>query len=176
MIDPITKYMLESYDLDTIVEGYDLSCQECGRVITIVKDGSGPLECCNRRMFVMGSNPEPPPGEEVEAKIGESEFVGDIREDLSSADPTSKEQKDMDEGLRKVLGREVVKPDFQVKPSDVDFSPYNQADAQKKVEAKRDKEEKVKESEFVKDIKEDLETAIEMCGSDHGSKKKSKKK
>ena len=59
MIDPITKYLLESYGLDTILEGYDLKSEECGRIIKMVKDGSGPLECCNRRMFVMSSQPEP---------------------------------------------------------------------------------------------------------------------
>lgn len=67
MIDPITNLILEAEEeklkeeaLDTILEGYDLSCQACGRVVKIMKDGQGPLACCNQRMFVMGSNPVDP--------------------------------------------------------------------------------------------------------------------
>jgi desulfoferrodoxin-like iron-binding protein len=151
MIDPITQYLLETYDdADNILEGYDLKCQDCGRVIQVIKDGSGPLECCNRRMFVMSSQVEP-----------------------QDEDP-------MDEGVRKVLKGQVVKPDFQVPIRNVNFTPDNQAEAEKKQRAEWDK--KVKESTFIKDIKEDLETAIEMCGMDHGddhdhnTQKKSKKK
>ena len=108
MIDPITQLILEKEKaLDTILEGYDLECQKCGRVIAIVKDGQGPLSCCNQRMFVMGSNPEDP--------------AEDIEE------------------VRKTLKGVKVEPDFMVALSDVNFSPYDQSDAQKRAEEKRKK-------------------------------------
>ncbi len=73
MIDPITQLILEDEateeKLDHILEGYDLGCQECGRVISIIKDGEGSLACCNQRMIVMGSNPVDPTHEAVGAHI-----------------------------------------------------------------------------------------------------------
>jgi desulfoferrodoxin-like iron-binding protein len=121
MIDPITQLILEQEEeklkveaLDHILEGYDLKCQACGRVIKIIKDGQGPLSCCNQRMFVMGSNPEDP--------------AEDIEE------------------VRKTLKGIKVDPDFMVALSDVNFSPYDQSDAQKRAEAKRKK--KVSEAGF----------------------------
>ena len=148
MIDEITKYIIEqedSEDVDNLLEGYDLKCQSCGRVITIVKDGQGPLACCNNRMIVMGSQAEP--GEEEVDEVQESEFVKDIRETLASADPTPKEQEDMEEGLRKILSGETVNPDFQVRPKDVNFSPFNQAEVQKDRDEEKEKEGKKKVSE-----------------------------
>jgi len=145
MIDEITKYIIEqedSEDVDNLLEGYDLKCQSCGRVITIVKDGQGPLACCNNRMIVMGSQAEP--GEEEVDEVQESEFIKDIRETLASADPTPKEQQDMEEGLRKILSGEIVNPDFQVRPKDVNFSPFNQAEVQKDRDEEKDKEAKKK--------------------------------
>lgn len=207
MIDPITKYLLEDYELDNVLEGYDLKCQECGRVIKMVKDSSGPLECCNRRMFVMGTQAEPedvegeqmgeaenlkkrgeierkekmrslmfPKGKLSLAGTGkavrttkqldrvaknwrESEDVAPMKEALVSADPTDKERQEFEEGLRKILSGETVAPDFQVPIKNVDFSPDNQADAQKKQEEEWDKEKKVKESAFIKDITEDYKFA-----------------
>jgi hypothetical protein len=55
MIDPITLYILEEQG---IMEGYCLKCAICGKQVEIVKDGQGPLSCCNKRMFVMSGNPE----------------------------------------------------------------------------------------------------------------------
>jgi desulfoferrodoxin-like iron-binding protein len=61
MIDKITQAILEQEEdkklLESLLEGYNLKCALCGRVITVVKDGEGPLSCCNQRMFVMSSNP-----------------------------------------------------------------------------------------------------------------------
>ena len=59
MIDPITQTILENDMLDHMLEGYNMKCGECGKVITVVKDGSGPYECCHRRMFVMKSDLDP---------------------------------------------------------------------------------------------------------------------
>ena len=198
-IDPITQYILEAdNDLDTLLEGYDLKCKECGRVITIVKDGQGSLACCNRRMFVMGSQAEPQDveGEQMGEGLGghrdaarmfaaakrreqgtsrissfnkmmdthdkkmrtgevprpkkgitanESEFIRDMRETfdeaLASADPTSEERKDFEEGLRKILGGEIVKPDFMLPLKSVNFTPDNQADVQKQRDSKKKVEE-----------------------------------
>ena len=116
MIDPITEMILEKDDevlqekaLDHILEGYNLQCQQCGRVITMIKDGTGPLECCSRRMIVMSGNPMEP--------------AEDIEE------------------VRKTLKGQVVEPDFQVPVGSVNFSPYNQADAQEKAEKNRIKQE-----------------------------------
>ncbi len=127
MIDPITELILEKNKedlqekaLDTILEGYDLQCQQCGRVITMVKDGTGPLECCSRRMIVMSGNPMDP-----------AEDIEEVRSTLK--------------GVK-------VEPDFQVPVGSVNFSPYNQSDAQKKAEEKRDKEKPYMESELLKDM------------------------
>jgi len=60
MIDPVTQLILENEELDRILEGYQLKCALCGRVIEVVKDSSSPLLCCNQRMFVMSSNPPTP--------------------------------------------------------------------------------------------------------------------
>ena len=127
MIDPITQLILEDEMLDHILEGYDLKCGECGRVISIVKDGKGPLECCSRRMFVMGSHAEP---EDVEP-MEEKRSLGPVR---------------------RALKGQVVKPDFQVKTSDVDFGPYNQVDAEKKIRDKWEKEDPYMESGLLGDI------------------------
>lgn len=133
MIDPITEIILQGNEeklledsLDTILEGYNLQCQQCGRVITIVKDGTGPLECCSRRMIVMGGSPEDP--------------AEDIEE------------------VRKTLKGQVVDPDFQVPVGSVNFSPYNQTDAQKKAEKGRIKQE----SQLVKDMEVFQEVGEQM--------------
>lgn len=61
MIDKITEMIVEEdeeqYLFQHILEGETLKCAMCGRVLTVIKDGQGPLSCCNQRMFVMSSNP-----------------------------------------------------------------------------------------------------------------------
>jgi desulfoferrodoxin-like iron-binding protein len=155
-MDPITQLILQEDELkqidkslDTILEGYDLKCQQCGRVITIVKDGQGPLACCNRRMFVIGSQPDDPHSDEVE-EVGE--------------------------GIRKVLKSVVVDPDFQVPVKNVDFSPYNQSDTQKKVKDDRDKKEGDKKQRSVEVHQSELLTTYggEKKVSEAGFEKKPK--
>lgn len=126
MIDPITDLIikenekqLQEKELDHILEGYDLKCQQCGRVITIIKDGSSPLECCNQRMIVMGSNPEAP---------------------------------DKIEEVRKTLKGQVVEPDFQVPVKNVNFSPFNQADAEEEQRAEWKKKGKRESDEPVEEL------------------------
>jgi len=59
MIDQITQLILEQDMMDHMLEGYNMKCHECGKVIAVIKDGSGPYECCHKRMFVMQSDMEP---------------------------------------------------------------------------------------------------------------------
>ena len=120
MIDPITQIILEEDNeqlldqtLDHILEGYDLKCQQCGKIITIIKDGQGPLECCNNRMIVVVSSPQSPEESEV-----------------------------TEIGVRKALKGQNVDPDFQVSANSANFTPDNQADAEKRQMAKWEKEEK----------------------------------
>lgn len=158
-IDPITKYLLEGYDQNTIVEGYDLKCSECGKVITMVKDGSGPISCCNKRMFVMGSQEEPKDNdisndlEDYEDDIDESAFIKSIRGTFS-------ERRSGPQGIKKALKGEVVAPDFQVPYKSVHFTPDNQAEVQKQREKEREVNESLKSADPTDKEREDIEKSL----------------
>lgn len=166
MIDPITQLILEAEkekNLDTILEGYDLKCQQCGRVIKIIKDGQGPLSCCNNRMFVMGSNPIDPTDdldESEEVIEGDSELLQSMQafeecdadfSPYNQAEVQNKVEKERESRgkkkvseVRKELIGQIIDPDFQVPIKNVNFTPYNQPETQKEREGERKERERAR--------------------------------
>jgi desulfoferrodoxin-like iron-binding protein len=183
MIDKITEIILEEeedkYLLAHLLEGYNLKCAICGRVITMVKDGEGPLSCCNQRMFVMSSNPdldesiEVSPAEIEKARSGANTYSGyreASKKEIKGKEGTfknylkalKKEDFTSPQGIKTALKGEVVKPDFQVGVGQAHFSPFDQPTTQaKQREVWKQKETPKMESELLKDMELFYEAGFE---------------
>lgn len=176
MIDPITLEILREQDIH--VEGYCLKCAVCGRVIEIVKDGEGIMSCCNKRMFVMSSNP---PIKEIMQKPGQGYEKGILqsKQPVATAKGIVRKSTGMVKQLPKLSKRSQFRqmnvrgvPVYTVRSRDVkeelesvvdecdaDFSPFNQAETQKEVEEDREKREKKVSESSVTFSPEDIEKA-----------------